>query len=73
MDTLPIRTQPASEMERLDRIQRENAIIAKAEANIAAGLGLEFGDVERWLSSLDGPVELPFPQPSPYLPVPGKS
>ncbi|MDR3522869.1 MAG: hypothetical protein P4L66_02075 [Acetobacteraceae bacterium] len=51
------------EAARLSRIQRETAIIARAEADIAAGLGLGGDDVEAWLRALDIDANTPMPGP----------
>ncbi len=41
--------------------EREEAIITKAEADIAAGLGIEDDDVESWLDALDQDPDAPAP------------
>ena len=43
------------------RLEREEAIIAKAEAEIDAGLGIEDADVEAWLDALDEQPHAPHP------------
>ena len=45
------------------RAQREAALIAKAHADIDAGLGIEDDDVEAWLDDLDRDENTPLPKP----------
>ncbi len=52
-----------SDAERHARIQREAALIAKAEADIDAGLGIADGDLEQWLDALDRDSTTPKPGP----------
>jgi len=54
---------PETDNERLSRIQHEEAIIAKAEADIDAGLGIDDDDLERWLDALDLDENAPLPTP----------
>jgi predicted transcriptional regulator len=42
-------------------MQREDAIVAKAEADIAAGLGIDDDQVEAWLDALDRDPHTPLP------------
>ena len=60
-------------METTTRIERENAVIAKAEANIAAGLGIEFEDAELWLKARDRNDAASPPGSAKHLPTPGGS
>ncbi len=53
------------------RIEREEAVIAKAEADIDAGLGIEDDDVEGWLDALDQNPNAPLPCPQSSLRPPG--
>ena len=53
-----------TDAERKGRIEREEAIIAKAEADIDAGLGIEDGEAEAWLDLLDHDPNAPLPSPS---------
>lgn len=46
-----------------ERIGREEAIIAKAEADIDAGLGIGDDDLEAWLDDLDNNPDAPPPSP----------
>ncbi len=55
--------RPETEADRLGRIEREEAIIAKAEADIDAGLGIEDDDLEAWLDALDHHPDAPLPSP----------
>jgi predicted transcriptional regulator len=45
------------------RVEREEAIIAKAEADIDDGLGIDDDEVEAWLDSLDRNSEAALPSP----------
>lgn len=42
-----------TDAERAGRIQREAAVIARAEADIDAGLGIDEESLEGWLDNLD--------------------
>lgn len=44
-----------------EHTRREEVTIAKAEADIDAGLGIEDADVEAWLDALDGDPNAPIP------------
>ena len=55
------RRHPETDAERRGRIDREDAIIAKAEADIDAGLGIEDEKVEAWLGLLDHDPDAPLP------------
>ncbi len=55
--------QPEADAARHSRIKREEAIIAKAEADIDAGLGIEDDEVEAWLDALDHNPGTPLPSP----------
>jgi hypothetical protein len=57
----PASTETADQRE--TRIQRELAIIAKAHAEIDAGLGIDDDDLEAWLDQLDIDENAPFPLP----------
>jgi len=50
-----------SPAERVERLQREAAIIARAHADIDAGLGIEDDDLEAWLERLDQDENAPLP------------
>ena len=56
---LPLASETAGEAEA--RAAREEAIIAKAEADIDAGLGVDDADVESWLDALDCNPDAPIP------------
>jgi len=60
-------TQPPQPLETAEqreiRIRREVAIVAKAHAEIDAGLGIEDDDVEAWLDQLDIDENAPMPLP----------
>jgi hypothetical protein len=45
------------------RLRYEAAVIARAQADIDAGLGLEWEDVEDWLIELERNPNATFPQP----------
>ncbi len=67
----PQQRRPASAesgTERRARIQREAALIAKAEADIDAGLGIADPDLERWLDALDHDETRPPPTPRGSVP-----
>jgi hypothetical protein len=53
--------QPKSTAERALRVGREAAIIARAHAEIDAGLGVEDDDLETWLDRLDQDENTPAP------------
>ncbi len=55
--------RPEAEAIRSARIQREEAVIAKAEADLGAGLGIEDDDVEAWLDALEDDPSAPLPDP----------
>lgn len=55
--------RPEAEADRRARIEREEAIIARAEADLDAGLGIEDDDVEAWLDALDHDPDVPLPSP----------
>jgi len=52
-----------TEAERQGRIAREEVVIAKARADIAAGRGIEDEDLEAWLDSLEQDPNAPLPSP----------
>ncbi len=54
--------RPETRPER-DRMAREEALIAKAEVDIDAGMGVEDDDVEEWLDSLEHDPNAPLPSP----------
>lgn len=67
-DTMDIQSgfqphRPEIATEREARILREEAVIAKAEADIDAGLGIEFEEAEAWLAGLDDNPDAPPPFP----------
>ena len=45
------------------RVAREREIIREAEADIAAGNGIEWDAVEAWLNELDDGPHAPLPEP----------
>ena len=45
------------------RLRRERALIAKAHAEIEAGLGIEEDDLEAWLDALEQDENTPLPLP----------
>ena len=55
--------RPETATEQRGRVEREEAIIAKAEADIHAGLGIEADEVEAWLNTLDHDPDAPPPSP----------
>jgi hypothetical protein len=62
--THPVVSQrPEAEADRLSRIRREEAIIARAEADIDAGLGIDDDDLEWWLDALTRDENAPLPLP----------
>ena len=52
-----------TEAARLARIAREREVVARAEAAIDAGLGIEFEDLEAWFDALDLDENAPMPLP----------
>ncbi len=50
-----------TDAERDDRITREAHILARAEADIDAGRGIEDDDLEAWLDTLDHDANAPQP------------
>jgi len=44
-----------------ERIRRQAAVIAQAKAEIQAGEGIEFDNLEAWLDELDCNVDAPLP------------
>lgn len=62
--------RPETEAARLARIEREEAIIARAEADIDAGLGIDDDDLEEWLDALDQDENTPLPSPRGTAPAP---
>jgi predicted transcriptional regulator len=65
MDTSRPRQQHEAETdaERTARLAREAAMIAEAEADVAAGRVVDFADVKAWVESWGTPSELPRPRP----------
>ena len=59
----PPMLRPEADADRLTRIAHEEAVIAKAEADIDAGLGIGDEDLEAWLDSLDLDEASPLPSP----------
>lgn len=55
--------RPEAAAERKSRIARESTIIARAEADIASGLGVDDDDLETWLDALDQDENAPLPAP----------
>ncbi len=53
-----------------DRIRHELALIAAGQAELDAGLGLDWDDVMEWLDRLDTDPDAPMP--SPRLPPPSR-
>ncbi len=64
---VPPTTEPPQPLEtaeqRETRIRREMALVAKAHAEIDAGLGIGDDDVEAWLDQLDIDENAPMPVP----------
>lgn len=58
-----------TEAERAGRVQREAAVIARAEADIDAGLGIDDEDLEVWLDDLDRDEAAPLTAPRSNGPV----
>ena len=52
-----------TEAERRLRVAREMEIVARAEAAIDAGLGIDGDDLEAWLLALDEDENAPIPPP----------
>jgi predicted transcriptional regulator len=50
-----------SQDQREARIRREAALIAQGEAELQAGLGVEFDAVEAWLDQLESDPDAPIP------------
>ena len=61
----PVRRSPETAGERALRIKREAEILAQAERDIDAGLGIADGETEAWLDELDrtDPPDEPSPKP----------
>ncbi len=57
------RTAIETQEERQARVRQEAAIIAEAEADIDAGFGIEFEDMEAWLDELESSPDAPLPSP----------
>jgi len=62
-DYIPLSGIPETPDERAARIRHEAAIIAKAHADIDAGLGYEFEEVEAFLDQLEIDPNTKLPQP----------
>ncbi len=60
---VPASTHEAESIRRA-RTLREEAIIAKAEADIDAGLGIEDDEVEAWLNALENDPDARLPLPN---------
>jgi predicted transcriptional regulator len=60
-DVQPLHLETPAEREA--RIRHESALIAKAEADIAAGLGIDHDVVEEWLDALDRGENPSMPEP----------
>ena len=54
-------TRSETPAERAERVRREAEVIAKAEADIDAGLGIEDDELEEWLDALDRDEGRPAP------------
>ena len=52
-----------NDVERLARIAREWELLAQARADMDAGLGVDWDDVEAWLHELDSNESAPVPEP----------
>ncbi len=63
MDTPVPPTVPDSAAENRRRLAREAALIAEADAEIAAGLFVDSADVDAWIDSIGAEHELPLPLP----------
>jgi hypothetical protein len=59
LDTSPAAIE--SQDERESRIRREGAVIAKAHADIKAGLGIDNDALSAWLDALDDDPNTPPP------------
>ena len=55
--------RPDTKAERHARIDREEEVIAKADADIDAGLGVGLDEAEVWLNTLDHDPDAPLPVP----------
>jgi 2-keto-3-deoxy-L-rhamnonate aldolase RhmA len=57
---------PEKAAERARRIKREAEILAQAERDIDAGLGIEDDEMEAWLDEIDRtkPIDEPSPEPA---------
>jgi hypothetical protein len=62
--TVDGRVLDETEAEREARIRYERALIEKGEAEIEAGLGLDWEVVEAWLDELERNPDAPLPQAS---------
>jgi hypothetical protein len=62
----PDRPSPEKAAERARRIKREAEILAQAERDIDAGLGIEDDEMEAWLDEIDRtkPIDEPSPEPA---------
>ncbi len=60
------RPSPETAAERARRIKREAEILAQAERDIDAGLGIEDDEMEAWLDEIDRtkPIDEPSPEPA---------
>jgi predicted transcriptional regulator len=58
---VPNRMPAESQDQREARIRREAALIAQGEAELQAGLGVEFDAVEAWLDQLESDPDAPIP------------
>jgi len=56
---------PETPEELTTRLSHEAAVIAQAEAEIAAGLVIDGDDLDAWLDQLDIDPDAPMPQPRP--------
>jgi hypothetical protein len=64
LDSVPgIPERRETEVERHARVWRERALVAQAEADIDAGLGVEWAEVEAWLHQLDRDENASPPEP----------
>jgi hypothetical protein len=65
----PDRPSPETAAERARRISREAEILAQAESDIDAGLGIEDDEMESWMDELDRtkPIDEPSPEPARHL------
>ena len=60
----PPARRPETAEERTARIAREAEIIAKARADLDAGLGIDDDDLEAWLDDLDHDPDMEIPTPA---------